>query len=314
MRFRGLDLNLLIALDALLTERNVSAAARRMFISQSGMSTILAKLRAHFGDELLAPVGRGMMLTETAARLAGPVHGLIQHIDATLEFGSTFDAANSARHFKISTSDYVAEILSSRISQISARRAPNVVLEIVRGARESQPLDRGDADIVVAASPYIIGDHPAEELYREDHVILGWRENDAFRGPLTRAVFFALGHVAVRVGSSPSSPYTTSERFISQLPETRRVEMVAPSLSLVPRLLIGTQRIAVMQRRYAELAAETLPLAIRPVPFDLPRLRMMMQVNRNREGDTGIQWLKSLVRESIESPPQVNSPAGRGRS
>ncbi|WP_091742000.1 LysR family transcriptional regulator [Phenylobacterium immobile] len=300
MRFRGLDLNLLIALDALLAERNVSAAARRLFISQSGMSTILAKLRTHFDDDLLVPAGRSMMLTELATRLAEPIHELMQSVDSTLEFGLAFEEASSKRHFRIAASDYVAEILSSKISTISATRAPNVLLELVRAASaDSQVIDRGDADILVAASPYIVADHPAEELYSEDHVILGWRENDRFKAPVTREIFFELGHVGVRIGRTAGGPSTSSERYISQLPEKRRVEMICPSLTLVPRLLIGTQRIAVMQRRYAELAMQTLPLDTRPMPFELPKMRMMMQVHRLKEGDAGLQWLKAVVRDCV---------------
>lgn len=300
MRFRGLDLNLLIALDALLAERNVSAAARRLYISQSGMSSILAKLRAHFGDELLVPVGRAMMPTELGSRLAEPIHDLMQSIDTTLEFGLEFQEASSKRHFKIVSSDYVAEILASRIAVLSARRAPNVVLELLRTAvADGMLIDRGDADVLVAGNPYILADHPAETLYHEDHVILGWRENPHLKAPISRAKFFDLGHVGVRLGRTPGSPNTSSELYIGQMPEKRRVEMIAPSLTLVPRLLIGTERIAVMQRRYAELAAETLPLAIRPMPFELPQMRMMMQVHRLKDGDAGIRWLKALIRESL---------------
>lgn len=300
MRFRGLDLNLLIALDALLAERNVSAAARRLFISQSGMSTILGKLRAHFDDDLLVPSGRTMMPTELGARLAEPLHELMQNVDSTLEFGLAFEPASSKRHFRIAASDYVAEILSSRIAAIAADRAPNVLLELVRAASfDNQPIDRGDADILVAASPYVLADHPAEELYSEDHVILGWRENASFKSEITREVFFDMGHVGVRIGRTAGGPSTSSERYISQFPEKRRVEMICPSLTLVPRVLIGTQRIAIIQRRYAELVMQTLPLDIRPMPFDLPKLRMMMQVHRMKESDAGIQWLKAAVRDCV---------------
>lgn len=300
MRFRGLDLNLLIALDALLAERNVSAAARRLFISQSGMSTILAKLRAHFDDDLLVPSGRTMVPTELGARLIEPIHELMQSVDSTLEFGIAFEEASSKRHFRIAASDYVAEILAAKISTISATRAPNVLIELVRAASsDSQTIDRHDADILVAASPYILADHPADELYSEDHVILGWRENDSFKQPITRETFFDLGHVGVRIGRSAGGPSTSSERYISQFPEKRRVEMICPSLTLVPRLLIGTQRIAVIQRRYAELAMQTLPLETRPIPFEMPKLRMMMQVHRLKDSDAGIQWLKAVVRDCV---------------
>jgi len=302
VRYRGLDLNLLTALDALLSERNVSAAARRLFVSQSGMSTILTKLRAHFDDELLVQSGRKMVLTELGARLLPSVHELMQSVDLTLDLGLKFDPASSKRHFYISASDYISEIMSARIAAISARCAPQVIIELVRMVLgENQSVDRGDIDILIAVSPYILGDHPAEELYNEDHVILGWQGNEKFQAPITRQIFFEMGHVGVRLGRAAAGPNTESDRYISQMPEKRRVEMICSSLNLVPRLLIGTQRIAIMQRRYAEFAAQTLPLEIRPVPFQLPKLRMMMQVHRSKEGDAGVQWLKSVIRESISA-------------
>ena len=131
MRFKGLDLNLLIALDALLTERNVSVAARKVFLSQSAMSGALSRLREHFGDELLVPVGRRMVLTSAAELLAEPLRQLVLQIEATVGASLKFEPSKSTRTFVVHASDYITEVVLNHVVPMIAQEAPGVVLEIV---------------------------------------------------------------------------------------------------------------------------------------------------------------------------------------
>jgi len=95
MQFRQLDLNLLVALDALLTECNITEAGRRVFLTQSAMSGALARLREHFADELLIQVGRKMVTTPLADSLAGPVREILLKIDAAVKTRPEFWKRNT---------------------------------------------------------------------------------------------------------------------------------------------------------------------------------------------------------------------------
>src|SRR5262245_4933192 len=111
MRFNRLDLNLLVALDALLAEQNITRAAERLHLSQSAVSGALARLREHFQDELLVQVGRRMTRTPLAESLAQPVREILAQVQATVERRPGFDPSTSDRQFSIMVSDYVTTVL-----------------------------------------------------------------------------------------------------------------------------------------------------------------------------------------------------------
>jgi LysR family transcriptional regulator, nod-box dependent transcriptional activator len=300
VRFKGLDLNLLIALDALLTERNVSAAARKVFLSQSAMSGALSRLRDHFQDELLVPLGRKMVLTAAAEGLAGPLHQLMLQIEATVGAGMRFDPHTSRRCFVVHASDYITEVVLSRLARAIASEAPNVVLEIVPPMDEpASTLETGEVDLLITPEAYTSRNHPAHLLYEEQHVVVGWRGNERLAGPLTTDAFFELGHVVVRFAHSRAASFAESE--IAKLNRSRRIELIAPSFTSVPKLLVGTQRISVMHRRLADIYAKALPLTVLPLPFELSPLREMIQHHHVRTADAGVQWLREKIQEQARN-------------
>jgi LysR family nod box-dependent transcriptional activator len=294
VRFKGLDLNLLVALDALLTERNVSAAGRKLFLSQSAMSGALARLREHFQDDLLVPLGRKMVLTAAAEGLAAPLHQLMLQIEATVGAGIRFEPGSSRRSFVVHASDYITELVLSRVTTEIAREAPGVVLEIVPPLDDpAATLETGEVDLLITPEPYISKEHPAHLLYEEQHVVVGWAGSAALGAPLTVDRFFELGHVVVRFAHIRAESFAESE--IAKLNRDRRVELIAPSFTSVPKLLVGTDRISVMHRRLAAIYSAVLPLAVLPLPFEIRPLREMIQHHRVRSADAGLQWLTATI-------------------
>ena len=118
MHFRGLDLNLLVALDALITEKSISRTGEKIHLSQPGASGALARLRDFFKDDLLVPVGRKMVLTPLAEELAQPVRQLLVQAEAIVHRIPHFSPKTSQRSFRLVMSDYVATVLMSRASII----------------------------------------------------------------------------------------------------------------------------------------------------------------------------------------------------
>ena len=133
------DLNLLVALDALLTERNVTRAGNRLNLSQSAMSGALARLRHHFRDELLVPVGRRMMLTPVADGLVAPVRDILLKVRGTLGSKPRFEAATAARHLSLAVSDYVTEILLADVLRAARCEAPLITFDLRPVGRRPLP-------------------------------------------------------------------------------------------------------------------------------------------------------------------------------
>lgn len=300
MRFKGLDLNLLVALDALLIERNVSAAARKLFMSQSAMSGALSRLREHFQDELLVAQGKRMRLTAVAEELAGPVRRLLLQIEATVSPRAGFNPRSSRRTFIVNASDYITEVVLSRLVARLAEEAPGVVLEIMPPLSDPAGLlESGAADILITPEVFASSGHPAELLLEEEHVLVGWIENPGLQAAPTLEQFFDFGHVAVQLPQARITPFAEVE--IAKLGRPRRIELVVPAFTAVPRVLIGTQRVSVMQRRLARLAASVLPLAVQPLPFVLPALREVVQHHEVRTADPSIAWLRQRLLESART-------------
>lgn len=295
MHFRRLDLNLLVALDALLTERNITQAGKRLFLTQSAMSGSLARLREFFDDPLLVAAGRKMVLTPLAERLAGPVHDLLVLARATIELQPQFDAATSRRHFRLMMSDYVGAVLMADALRLAAARAPGVTFELVHNNTESpaETLERAEVDILVMPVDFLSREHPHEELFADDYVCIACRDNPEVGDGLTVEQYLAAGHVGARLGGIRTT--AIDDWFVQQSGVKRRMEVLAMNFASVPQFVVGTRRLATVHRRLAELFATQLPLRVLPAPFTIPPLAEAMQWHSAFDQDPGLKWLRTLL-------------------
>jgi DNA-binding transcriptional LysR family regulator len=290
MRFKGLDLNLLVALDALIEERSVSRAAQRLNLSQPALSASLARLREFFGDPLLVSQGRRMIPTAEARSIQLELKPILASVEEMIARSTAFDPVTSDRVFRISASDYLVAILFPRLIPRLYREAPKIGLDLVPPSQQAQTaLERGELDLLLTPDEHCVPGHPTELLFEERHVVAGWSANPLLGGPLTEDEFFAAGHVAVRVGQVNRASF--AESHLDPLPRKRRIEITAASFATVPDLLVGTGRLAVMHERLARLMAQRLPIAWQELPLDFPAMREMIQFNRTRGEDAGLRWL-----------------------
>ena len=178
MRFNRLDLNLLLALDALLEEQNITRAAARVNVSQSAMSGMLARLREFFEDDLLAAVGRNMELTVLGRQLVGPVRDLILHVHATVGIRVSFDPARETRCMKIMVSDYATEVFLNQVVARVLRDAPNMTLELVPLADDAaEKLRRGENDFLIIPRNFLDPEHPQRTLFEDHYCAVIWEGN-----------------------------------------------------------------------------------------------------------------------------------------
>lgn len=295
MRLNRLDLNLLIALDALLDEASVSRAAERVFLSQPAMSNALARLRAHFGDQLIVPIGRRMMLTELGISMKGEVRDVMLRIQRLTDTAQGFDAKTEARTFSLAASDYFVLVALPRVLAYCAVHAPAIRFDIhPLSGRLSDELDRGDIDLLIVPDVFASPAHPKEELFA-DHWVCMIDRSSALAGiELDRKAYLDAEHVVKRENNAHFPPM--EEWVFNQQGIVRRVAVRVPQYGLLPPCLVGTERIATVQSRLADLYAAWLPLAIRPVPITIDPLLEMMQWHSYRQADFGNQWLREMVK------------------
>jgi len=294
MRFRGLDLNLLHALHVLLDERSVSRAAARLHLSQPAASAALARLREFFGDELLILHGKRMIATSYAETLAPEVKRALGQVETIISMSSDFEPQRSERLFKLIASDYIAAVLIAPAIREFEKIAPNVQLDIRLPTEQvGQDFERGDIDLVLAPDEFMLPNHPAELLFEERLVAVGWDRNPLMAAPLSTEDFASSAHVAVALGPNRQPDY--AERQLQTYTDGRRIEVFAPSFSVVPWLLIGTQRVTVMHERLARVVAKSLPLKIQPLPVEIPPMREMIQHHSARSHDTAVAWLRGCL-------------------
>ncbi|WP_139813034.1 LysR family transcriptional regulator, partial [Ensifer aridi] len=171
MRFKGLDLNLLVALDALMTERNLTAAARRINLSQSAMSAAVGRLRTYFDDELFTLVGREFIPTPRAEGLASAVREALLQIQHSIVSWEPFKPGQSNRRFKIMLSDYVTLVFFEKIVERAAREAPSVSFDCRPPADDNEDLlRRGDVDLIILPEMLMSTTTPRARLFDDVHV------------------------------------------------------------------------------------------------------------------------------------------------
>ena len=296
MRFKGLDLNLLAALDVLLECRSVSRAAEILNLSQPAVSAALGRLRTFFGDEILTTHGKRMYPTPYAEALMPQVRECLRGVELMISSSSAFGPETSRRTFRIIASDYVIVAAIAPLAARLAEIAPSVRLEMVLPNEQSvDQVVQGKADLVINPEDFASSELATELLFEERHVVAGWAENPLFARGLTEEDILAAGHVGVAMGNSRLSVF--SDKHFALLGKDRRVEVTTASFTTVPWLLKDTMRLAVMHERLARTMSAHYPIAYAPLPFEFPIMRQVMQFHSTRRSDVGLAWLRDELRE-----------------
>ncbi|WP_119153559.1 LysR family transcriptional regulator [Caldimonas tepidiphila] len=310
MRFKRLDLNLLVALDAMLSERSISRAAERLHLSQSAMSNALARLREYFDDELLVQVGRKLELTPRAETLKDAVRDVLVRVDSTIAAQPEFTPAESDRVFRLLVSDYSTQVLMPHAMELAWQESRTIRFELL--PQIDQPdrmLERGDADLLLIPNSYCSAEHPTETVYEDDYSCVVWSGNRGIGETLSFEHYTAAGHVAVRPATTVGSPPAFEGWFMQRYGVTRRIEVTTSHMTMPVQLVIGTERIATVHTRLARVAARTLPVRLLPPPLPIPKLTQVLQWHKYRTQDPGIRWLRELLHRAAARLDEETAPA-----
>jgi DNA-binding transcriptional LysR family regulator len=288
---RQTDLNLLIALNVLLEERNVTRAADRLGLTQSAASRMLGRLRATFEDPLFVRTSRGLTPTKRALDIAGPLRDYLFGLEKLLAEGETFDPKTARRRFRIAAIDYVQATLLAPLVAKLQRQAPLIDFEIRQPSSESErDLEAGALDLLLMpqqpSAPGVVW----TPLYRDGYTCLVWSRHPSHR--LTLSTFAKMEHVLV-------APRERAGGIVDSVLEknglSRRVAVQAATFLIVPYLLIGTTRIATVPRRMAGELARMYPLKILKPPVEIPSFTMCQGWHEIHRNDPGHRWLRDQL-------------------
>ncbi|MGH8746813.1 MAG: LysR family transcriptional regulator [Burkholderiales bacterium] len=291
-----LDLNLLRALDAVLRERSVTAAAARLGLTQPAVSNALARLRAAFGDALFVRTPSGMAPTPFARELDDPVRQALVLIETALARGGGFDPASSKRAFRFYMSD-LGEIsfLPALVERVRAR-APGVCLEALGLPLEAidEGLANGTLDLAVGFLPGLGAPVRRRRLFSDPYVCLMRRDHPRIGARLTRKLFEDASHALV---SSAGSGHRVIEEALERNGLTRRIALRVPHFTVVPMALERSDLLLTLPRRVARVFEESGRFKSLPPPVAIPAADVGVHWHERFERDPGNRWLRELLVE-----------------
>jgi DNA-binding transcriptional LysR family regulator len=294
MNLANLDLNLLVTLDAVLEQRSVSRAAEQLGLSQPAVSAQLARLRRHFGDDLLARFGNQYRLTPLAGQLRGRVRTAVTGVERVFAAEPDFTPANTSREFSLVMSDYGVAVIGPLLATELAAQAPAARLRfspntpsVVDNALQSMT----SVDLLVMPHGFTEGlSH--RDLYTDDWVCLVSAGNADVVEYLTVEHLRTMPWVVCYHGPTASTPAARQMRMLGIEPQ---VQIITENFMTVPGLVAGSPRIALLQRRLASKIHTELGLRVLPCPFEVAPLVEAIWWHPMYDDDPEHRYLRELL-------------------
>ncbi|QAY59283.1 LysR family transcriptional regulator [Microbacterium protaetiae] len=292
-----LDLNLLVPLDALLTERSVTRAAERLRLSQPALSAALSRLRTHFRDPILARRGNTYELTPLAQRLAEYTPTALETARRVFESQSEWRPDTSTREFTLYGSDYAFSTVGVVVSRLAAERAPGVRFRFML---HTPPIVEDAANRLRAVDGLLIPhgflrDLLFDDLWSDSWVIVASASNGRAHAGLTMDDL-AAAHWVFTYQSLTS--FTSATRQLQQLGLEPTVDAVVESFLALPRYLVGTDRLGLVQAALAPLATASGDIIAVEPPFDVTPLLNALWWHPSHRNDPEHAWMRELFIEA----------------
>jgi DNA-binding transcriptional LysR family regulator len=317
----SVDLNLLVAFDALLSERSVSRAAHRVGLSQPAMSGLLARLRALFDDELFVRTPAGMKPTARAMQLAAPISEALRHVRVALDQDDSFDPRRSDRRFTIGVTYYGNFTLLPAFIRMLREEAPKVSVRLrAVGFREAiAMLDEGQIDFAIGVLPEAPKRISLQPLLLDRAVCIARVGHPVARSGVPLDTFIALPHARMMVSDDP---FDAVDDELGKLGLGRHIAFAIENFYALAVAVASSDLIAVVPARVAAALAERERISAHPLPIELTPQPLCVAMCRDRESDAALRWLRdrtcAVCRIAEEGSAGIrNKPSGaslRGNS
>ncbi|AKG07392.1 LysR family transcriptional regulator [Moraxella bovoculi] len=305
MNLQKVDLNLLVYLDVLLREKNVTRAAEQLGITQPAMSNILRRLRSLFNDPLLVRSSEGMTSTERAGELQPRIREILSDVSTLLEPRTEFRPYSTSRVFRIMTSDYAEATLVPRLVKALRSEAPNVILDFLTPSDVSyRDMEQGRVDLAI---------NRFNEIPQSFHQVLVWRDtfscllsaDSPYVGRFNLKNYLKAQHVwvsktgmGVGFGVNPekSGGLGSIDQALQRLGQKRQISVFTRHYQMPAMLAANKDLIATLPTRVAKLQAHNNPqIVVKEPPFFIPEFELTMAWSPLLQHHPAHRWLRQLI-------------------
>lgn len=302
MKLREIDLNLLVAFDALLRERHVTRAADRLDMSQSSMSLALAKLRDQLRDDILIRSPSGLVATQRAEEIWPKVRTAIDACKEVFQPPAAFDPATATHNFRLIVIDYIDLLVMPLVMRRLREEAPQVTVEMLQPKPHNfgDIMAAGELDLALSYFPAPPDFLKARKLFSDRFVGVGASRNRALDGTLDAAQFCALPHVTIEPEGAQIYNVLIEEA-LAPMGLRRRVQMVKPSFLALPFLLETTDMVSCLPERLAKRMGNMADVKAVDLPFELQSFDVRMLWHPRTAKSAAHEWFRSLVVECARS-------------
>jgi DNA-binding transcriptional LysR family regulator len=303
VRLRGINLNLLVALDALLQARSVTRAAASLGVTQPAMSHSLRQLRELFGDPLLVRTQSGMQLTPRALQLAQPLRAHLIGLERTLQPPADFDPASADRSFRIAAPDMLAGIVVPVLTGLCRAEAPRVSIQVeaLDEHFDVGRLETGEIDLALGIDVPAGPGQEREIVYEDSYACLVRLDHARIRGKLSLDALVAHPHIQVTRGQAFTQGVDAALR---ELGVERRVALELPYFLIALWVVGYSDLLFIGPRLVCELYTQGFPLQILDLPLTLPRLQEELVWHQRTQADPAQVWMRQLVHRTITAVRQ----------
>lgn len=290
-----LDLNLLLTLEALLAEQNVTKAAARLHLSQPAVSAQLNRLREMFGDPLLIPARRGMTPTAKALELLIPLRESLEKLRQTLHSHQDFYPERANLTVTVACTDYIQAAVVMPLVLALRQKAPGVRIAVrhLDMAQSDQQLARGEVDLLFASHDSFHTPLRTRFLFDESYVLIGRQGHPALKANLELEEFVQLEHVIV--SPSGGSFTTPIDDALAAFGHRRNVVMSAASFLFLPEIVNKSDLVALVPRRL--LQAHSGPLTVTELPWLAEQFDICLIWHERSHSHAGHRWIRELIIE-----------------
>lgn len=294
MNLYRINLNLLKVFSVLMHEQHVSAAAKRLHLTQSAISNSLQQLREIFQDELLVRGPKKMLPTKKALLLAPQIEQALNQLETSLFYTDDFDYKTSGRTFNLGMTDSAEYILLPKIYEEIKKTAPGIALKILTyNEFSSKDFEDENLELGIGLEKKIPKQLITERLFSDNSVCVAHASHPIFKKSLTLERYLHAEHLVACVYSEELH---RADQALKKLKLTRNIKLVLSNALPALQILATSNLLGTFSRSFAKQAEKTYPLKHKPIPFDIPEFHIAQVWHRQQDNDSGLIWLRAVIK------------------